>query len=482
MSSLPSFDTENEPKIARSVEKFFKDYKVMELLRRCGLRKSKGIPLWSILSYIFSNVFRDRSMYMQQKSGKCTAGFSKNTYYRFMQNPHINWLRLTILLAERIVNGRLKDLTSDQRADCFVFDDSLYSRTGYKKTELAAFYRPYDLITGHIKVIHGNEIVDLPLSYQLPALFNGGSGNITLQEISDGQVANGSDLNLTLPLELGFNQNTSDLFGTSPVTVPDFSFNIQGPVGQNITDWLTLGGDKGQVVTKNRVGNVTYSNDAGNFQVSLTPHGNMLTVNVHAMQLAVNADNATKEWTATISLHVQVPKTAFTDSDAAVQFNTPSFEIPMNIGQAQFASQELGLTFNVVRATDDVQEQIQYQRNKTYQNINAGHYITDNGGFMPDKQSSLGQQFGGEYYRPGYKVAGLSNVGDKDLQDIHYTLNIPDGLSVYSVTYHDSELKNAPDSMVLSLSDGSSISLTKADLQGSSAISLWHDDMRQGKR
>ncbi|WP_236150003.1 hypothetical protein, partial [Lactobacillus delbrueckii] len=47
---LPSFDTENEPKIARSVEKFFKDYKVMELLRRCGLRKSKGIPLWSILS------------------------------------------------------------------------------------------------------------------------------------------------------------------------------------------------------------------------------------------------------------------------------------------------------------------------------------------------------------------------------------------------------------------------------------------------
>ncbi|MBO1184989.1 transposase, partial [Lactobacillus delbrueckii subsp. lactis] len=32
MSSLPLFDTKNEPKIASSVEKFFKDYKVMELL------------------------------------------------------------------------------------------------------------------------------------------------------------------------------------------------------------------------------------------------------------------------------------------------------------------------------------------------------------------------------------------------------------------------------------------------------------------
>lgn len=135
MSSLPSFDTE----IARSVEKFFKDYKVMELLRRSGLRKSKGIPLWQILSYIFSNVFRDRSLYMQQKSGKFNAGFSKNTYYRFMQDPHINWLHFTIfLLAEKIINGHLRELTSDRQADCFVFDDSLYSSTGYKKTELAA--------------------------------------------------------------------------------------------------------------------------------------------------------------------------------------------------------------------------------------------------------------------------------------------------------------------------------------------------------
>lgn len=110
----------------------------MGLLRRCGLRKSKGIPLWQILSYIFSNVFRDRSLYMQQKSGKFNAGFSKNTYYRFMQDPHINWLHFTILLAEKIINGHLRELTSDQQADCFVFDDSLYSRTGYKKTELAA--------------------------------------------------------------------------------------------------------------------------------------------------------------------------------------------------------------------------------------------------------------------------------------------------------------------------------------------------------
>ncbi|MGZ1129794.1 hypothetical protein ACXO2T_03155, partial [Lactobacillus delbrueckii subsp. bulgaricus] len=43
MSSLPSFDTENEPKIARSVEKFFKDYKVMELLRMLDQALKAGL-------------------------------------------------------------------------------------------------------------------------------------------------------------------------------------------------------------------------------------------------------------------------------------------------------------------------------------------------------------------------------------------------------------------------------------------------------
>ncbi|MCT3507362.1 hypothetical protein EFR24_05970, partial [Lactobacillus delbrueckii subsp. lactis] len=47
-------------------------------------------------------------------------------------------LASVLLASPRTPTEHLKDLTSDQRADCFVFDDSLYSRTGYKKTELAA--------------------------------------------------------------------------------------------------------------------------------------------------------------------------------------------------------------------------------------------------------------------------------------------------------------------------------------------------------
>ncbi|MCI7056721.1 MAG: transposase [Selenomonas bovis] len=43
----------------------------------------------------------------------------------------------------------LKPLTSEERQDCFVIDDSLYERTGYKRTELAA--RVFDHVSMRYK-------------------------------------------------------------------------------------------------------------------------------------------------------------------------------------------------------------------------------------------------------------------------------------------------------------------------------------------
>lgn len=88
--------------------------------------------------YILCNVFRDRSMYMQKRTGSFRENFSKNAYYRFLRNARSNWLRFTTLLSEKIINEHLRSLTSKDRVDCFVVDDSLYERIGYKKTELAS--------------------------------------------------------------------------------------------------------------------------------------------------------------------------------------------------------------------------------------------------------------------------------------------------------------------------------------------------------
>ena len=77
-------------------------------------------------------------MYMQQRSGSFKEGFSKNTFYRFLNSTKTNWLRFTSLLAADIVNNDLKDLTDEKRTNVFIVDDSLFNRSSCKKTELGS--------------------------------------------------------------------------------------------------------------------------------------------------------------------------------------------------------------------------------------------------------------------------------------------------------------------------------------------------------
>lgn len=137
MSILP-LNSVDEKSVSASVQNFISDYKIVALLRKCGGSKIKGIPFLTLFTYVLLNVFREGSFYMQQHMGTLKESFSKNTYYRFMLNPKMNWLRFTTLLSERIINRHIRPLTSENRDDCFIIDDSLYERAGYRKTELAS--------------------------------------------------------------------------------------------------------------------------------------------------------------------------------------------------------------------------------------------------------------------------------------------------------------------------------------------------------
>ena len=121
-----------------SIAQFFAVYGIISLLRNCGGLKLKGVPVRELFTYTVTNAFRMGSFYMQQKVGTIREEFSKNTYYRFLANHRINWLRFTMLLSERIINSHIRPLTSEKRDDCFVIDDSLYERTGFKRTEYAS--------------------------------------------------------------------------------------------------------------------------------------------------------------------------------------------------------------------------------------------------------------------------------------------------------------------------------------------------------
>ena len=137
MSSIPH-KTENGNEIFDSATKFLKEFQVGKLLFQCNAGKMKGIPVMDIFRYLCCLIFSDRSMYMQRKTGVFEGGFCKNTVYRFLNNTKTNWQRFTTLLSARIINNFMKPLTSDNRKDVFIIDDSLFDRSRSCKTKLLA--------------------------------------------------------------------------------------------------------------------------------------------------------------------------------------------------------------------------------------------------------------------------------------------------------------------------------------------------------
>ena len=134
-SSLPQ-DQDGQD-LFNAISSFFTRFGVGKLLRRCNAQKEKGVPILQIFKYKLCNVFSDRSMYMQQKTGSYKESFSKNTFYRFLNGKKTNWLRFTTLLSKAVADT-IEPLTDKSRVNAFVVDDSLFERTSCKKTELGS--------------------------------------------------------------------------------------------------------------------------------------------------------------------------------------------------------------------------------------------------------------------------------------------------------------------------------------------------------
>lgn len=120
-----------------TISSFFSSFHIGKLLHKCNAQKEKGVPVTQIFKYKLCNVFSDRSMYMQQKTGSFKESFSKNTFYRFLNDQKTNWLKFTTLLSKAVIET-LEPLTDAKRVNAFVVDDSLFEKTSCKKTELGS--------------------------------------------------------------------------------------------------------------------------------------------------------------------------------------------------------------------------------------------------------------------------------------------------------------------------------------------------------
>ena len=138
MTSIAQNHESDQREIGAILKKFISDYGIAALLRQCRAEKQKGVPAFEVFRYLLCLVFSDRSMYMHIVTRRFAENFCKNTVYRFLSAVKTNWERLILLLSERIINRTIRPLTSKDRKDAFIFDDTLFSRTGGKKTELCS--------------------------------------------------------------------------------------------------------------------------------------------------------------------------------------------------------------------------------------------------------------------------------------------------------------------------------------------------------
>ena len=135
MSIISQNDQKNE--LSNAISSFIYAYHVGNLLRKCNAGKEKGVPVMDIFLYKLCNVFKKASMYMQMKTDSFHESFSKNTYYRFLNSVKTNWLRFTTLLSKAVADS-VEPLTSADRVNAFIIDDSTFERTSGKHTELAS--------------------------------------------------------------------------------------------------------------------------------------------------------------------------------------------------------------------------------------------------------------------------------------------------------------------------------------------------------
>jgi hypothetical protein len=124
-----------------TVNAFFHTFGVCSFLKKAGAYKKKGVPAVSIVRDLFSLVFCHKSLCASLDTVE-NRGYAKDVFYRLLNSCRINWMRFTALLAAKIINGSIANLTSDERVNVFIVDDTPFARNRSKKVELLS--RVYD--------------------------------------------------------------------------------------------------------------------------------------------------------------------------------------------------------------------------------------------------------------------------------------------------------------------------------------------------
>ena len=163
-----------ENNLMKSIALFLKRFKVNKALARSNARKQKGISVLSLIAYLMQLVYTKTSMHMNMLNDTNATGFKKDVVYRLLNSISVNWQKLILTVSATAIIEHVSPLTSKERVNVLVVDDTFYSRARSSNVELlsnvydhaskgAKYKRGYRMLT--IGWTDGNTFV--PLSYSL---------------------------------------------------------------------------------------------------------------------------------------------------------------------------------------------------------------------------------------------------------------------------------------------------------------------------
>lgn len=138
MASILSENSSTENKLQTQIDKFINNFQVGKLLRQSNFLKQSGYPCLQIFKILFLLVFTGKNLYQYLQSGKPEEEPEKDAFYRFLNSACYNWRKFLLILSSTTIVKHILSLTSSDRVNVLILDDSLFSRARSKTVELLA--------------------------------------------------------------------------------------------------------------------------------------------------------------------------------------------------------------------------------------------------------------------------------------------------------------------------------------------------------
>ena len=143
--------------LPKEMQVTFFELKISSHLLQANIKKSKGFSCFYLFTLIFLLTFHHRTWFQSKFCDRKASDLpGKDVVYRFLSTSTYNWCRFLLSLTSYVISLCTK-LTTDNRVNVLIVDDSLFERHRSKKVELLSTV--YDHVTH--KYLKGFQLLTL---------------------------------------------------------------------------------------------------------------------------------------------------------------------------------------------------------------------------------------------------------------------------------------------------------------------------------